>query len=172
MNGALTIGTEDGANVEMREAVTDRWWPFRFGARQRKMRTLAIIAAATFILAMKPSAARWMPSIDGTFAENAQERAAFAAIHHSLLDTRPLFCLARSCAPITKRKRKSKSSISTPEQWAEIAIHNIAAMGRFSSDESIRNYAKLIWDIEPCPIDLEVLARIRREFAGESSDRT
>ncbi|HSX10930.1 MAG TPA: glycogen/starch/alpha-glucan family phosphorylase, partial [Chlamydiales bacterium] len=31
MNGALTIGTEDGANIEMRQAVTDRWWPFRFG---------------------------------------------------------------------------------------------------------------------------------------------
>ncbi|MBU6446384.1 MAG: glycogen/starch/alpha-glucan family phosphorylase, partial [Verrucomicrobia bacterium] len=32
MNGALTIGTEDGSNIEMREAIGDRWWPFRFGA--------------------------------------------------------------------------------------------------------------------------------------------
>jgi starch phosphorylase len=49
--------------------------------------------------------------------------------------------------------------------WAETAIHNISAMGPFSTDESIRNYAKTIWGIEPCPPDPLILAKVRGEYS-------
>ena len=47
----------------------------------------------------------------------------------------------------------------------ETAIHNIASMGRFSTDESIRHYAKEIWNIVPCPPDLAILAKVQAEYA-------
>ncbi len=170
INGALTIGTEDGANVEMREAITDRWWPFRFGATAQENENAPDYRSRD-IYSRDEAIRRAMDAlIDGTFAETAQEQSAFAAIHGSLLDHDRFFIL-RDMRPYYETQKKVEKLYSTPNEWAEIAIHNIAGMGRFSSDESIKNYAKLIWDIEPCPIDPEVLARIRREFAGESSDR-
>ena len=52
-----------------------------------------------------------------------------------------------------------------PEKWAEIAMHNIASMGRFSSDESIHNYAQRIWDLKPCPCDPEEHDKVRAEYS-------
>ena len=170
INGALTIGTEDGANVEMREAVTDRWWPFRFGATAQENENAPGYSGRDIYNRDEPIRRAIDTLIDGTFAETAQEKSAFAAIHQSLLDYDRFFIL-RDMRPYYETQKNVEKLYRTPEQWAEIAIHNIAGMGRFSSDESINNYAKLIWDIKPCPIDPEVLDRIRREFAGESGDK-
>ncbi len=52
-----------------------------------------------------------------------------------------------------------------PNLWAETALHNIAGMGPFSTDESIRNYAEKIWEIAPCPIDPKILAKVQAEYA-------
>jgi hypothetical protein len=49
-----------------------------------------------------------------------------------------------------------------PQEWAEYALQNIAAMGNFSSDESIKSYAKLVWDIQPCLV--KELEKIRIEY--------
>ena len=170
INGALTIGTEDGANVEMRQGVTDRWWPFRFGATAEE-NAHAPDYRSRDIYNQDEAIRRAMDTlIDGTFAENAQERSAFAAIHQSLLDYDRFFVL-RDMRPYYETQKKVETLYRNPSQWAEIAIHNIAGMGRFSSDESIRNYAKLIWDIKPCPPDSEVLAHMRNEYSGQTNYR-
>jgi glycogen phosphorylase len=171
INGALTIGTEDGANVEMRQAVTDRWWPFRFGATAEENEN-ATDYRSRDIYSHDEAIRRAMDTlIDNTFAENEQERSAFRAIHQSLLDYDRFFVL-RDMRPYYETQKKVEKLYRTPSAWAEIAIHNIAGMGRFSSDESIRNYAKLIWDIEPLPIDHEVLAHIRREYSGKEISKS
>jgi len=163
INGALTIGTEDGANVEMREAITDQWWPFRFGATAEENENAPNYHSRD-IYSRDEAIRRAMDTlIDGTFAQNANEKAAFAAIHRSVLDYDRFFVL-RDMRPYYETQKKVEKFYRTPAKWAEFAIHNIAGMGKFSSDESIRNYAKLIWDIEPCPPDPEVLAQLRKEF--------
>ena len=48
--------------------------------------------------------------------------------------------------------------------WAEYGIHNIAGMGTFSSDYAVHNYAELIWNIQPCPLDQELLDRVRYDY--------
>ena len=62
-------------------------------------------------------------------------------------------------------QRKVEELYLQPERWAEYAIHNIAAMGQFSSDVSIMNYAEQIWGLEPCPPDESVLARVRHAYS-------
>jgi len=54
---------------------------------------------------------------------------------------------------------------ANPLAWAEMAIHNIAGMGNFSTDVSIRNYADDIWGIEPCPPDPAIIAKVREEYS-------
>ena len=58
---------------------------------------------------------------------------------------------------------------SNPHEWAKYAIHNIAAMTPFSSDASIENYAKHIWQIEPVEIKKEILDRIKENFDKNNS---
>ena len=48
--------------------------------------------------------------------------------------------------------------------WAEYAIHNVAGMGLFSSDNSIHNYARLVWDLPVLPIDEDELQLVKFEY--------
>ena len=61
-------------------------------------------------------------------------------------------------------QQKVEEFYKRPSAWAETAIHNIAGMGKFSSDFSIHHYAHLIWNIEPCPLDQELLERVRYDY--------
>ena len=174
MNGSLTIGTDDGANVEMRAAVTDKWWPFGFGQSAAEIRQMTLdksynpeeiinsdpqIKAAVDLL------------IDGSLAENEVEQEILQSIYNSLLvgQDRDRYFVLKDLRPYFEAQTKAEKLYADPSKWAEYAIHNIAAMGSFSSDESIKNYAKNIWGLERCPIDAEELKRIRREF--HESDR-
>ena len=62
-------------------------------------------------------------------------------------------------------QRKVEDLYLQPELWAEYAIHNVAAMGEFSSDVSILNYAEKIWGLEPSPPDENILARVRHAYS-------
>ena len=58
-----------------------------------------------------------------------------------------------------------------PAKWATYALHNIAAMGKFSTDESIHNYATQVWDIAPCPVGKEELQKVRAEYSEHDKCR-
>ncbi len=169
MNGALTIGTEDGANIEMREAVTDAWWPFGFGAtapelkkiRQEKsydpqkiLDTDAEINDAIHFLR------------NGELAENEVESEVLHNIVNSLLygENRDYYFVLKDLRAYTTAQEKVEALYQDPHKWAETALHNISAMGRFSSDESIKNYAENIWNLKKCPLDPEILQHIEKEF--------
>ena len=162
MNGALTIGTEDGANIEMREAVTDRWWPFRFGSSVEENR--APYKPWDIYIKDEPIKRAVDALKDGTIAQCSGESAAFAQIYDSLVGPDP-FHVLKDLRSYYETQRQVEELFLQPNSWAETAIHNIAAMGRFSTDESIRNYAEKIWGIAPCPPDSAVLARVREEYS-------
>ena len=164
MNGALTIGTDDGANVEMREAVANRWWPFLFGASAEENAAVRNYNPKE-IYHRDHAVARAVDALkDGTFAKSAAEQAIFAELHHSLLENDRFFVL-RDLRSYYDTQKKVEDLYRHPLQWAETAIHNIAAMGRFSSDEWILHYAKQIWEIEPCPPDPEIMFAVRKEYS-------
>lgn len=162
MNGALTIGTDDGANIEMREAVTDRWWPFGFGASAEENE-------ARFeprdIYDRDNQIRRALDALkDGSFAASADEQEAFFQIYRDLVEN-DTYRVLKDLRPYYETQKKVEALFQQPMKWAETAIHNMAAMGRFSTDESIHHYAKEIWDIEPCPPDAQIYKKVREEYA-------
>lgn len=162
MNGALTIGTEDGANIEMHEAVTDQWWPFRCGSTAEQTREP--YHPKDIYMQDEPIRNALDCLKDPHFARNAEEAKGFIEIHDSLTNHDP-FKVLKDLRGYYETQRKVEALYLKPNLWAETAIHNIAAMGKFSTDESIRNYAKNIWEIEPCPPDPEIVAKVRDEYS-------
>lgn len=174
MNGALTIGTDDGANVEMRAAVTDQWWPFLFGHSSDEI--LRMTHEKSYnpqdVLKRDPQIKEAMDTlIDGSLAENEVEMDVLKTLHDSLLqgDQPDRYFVLEDLRSYFDTQRKAEELYADPHKWAEYAIHNIASMGGFSSDVSIENYAKNIWGLEKCPIDSEELKAVRQLFL--ESDR-
>ncbi len=162
MNGALTIGTEDGANIEMRQAATDRWWPFRFGSTAEEN---AQPYNPWDIYIHDEGIRKAVDSLkDGTFSENSDEAEAFAQIYQSLIEQDP-FKVLKDLRSYATAQKKVEALYLDRDVWAETALHNIAAMGRFSTDVSIRNYAEKVWGAVPCPPDPEIVAKVREEYS-------
>ena len=167
MNGALTIGTDDGANIEMRQDVTDRWWPFTFGCSANEIN--AMKANKTYhpqdICNNDPKIKKAMESLkDRTFANTEAEHQAFVNLYNKIMDCDRYFVL-KDLDSYYKTQLRVEELFQKPNEWAEYAIHNIAGMFRFSVDVSIKNYCEKIWQITPCPADNEVLERIRHEYS-------
>jgi len=162
MNGALTIGTEDGANIEMRQAITDTWWPFRFGAsaqeNEKPYRALDIYAQDAQIR-------RAIDALkDGTFAENEKEAAVFSQMYQNLLEN-DTYRVLQDLRDFYNTQKTVEELFQKPSAWAETALHNMAGMGRFSVDVAIRKYAEEIWHLTPNPPDEVILNKVRSEYA-------
>lgn len=172
MNGALTICTEDGANIEMRKAVTDQWWPFTFGCSAdeiEKMRRDNSYSPRK-ICEDNPAIARAVNTLrDRTFATNEAEHLAFSDLYHQLMEshyggTPDHFFVLKDLQSYHTAQKRVEALYSKPNEWAEFAIHNIAAMQDFAIDNSVKQYCDLIWNIVPCPADEEILSRVRHEY--------
>lgn len=174
LNGALTIGTDDGANVEMRQAVGDEHWPFLFGYSSDEVHKIKDqgLHNPDAICSEHHEIKEAMHSlIDGSWTENEIEDQVLKAIYDSLMteENRDRYLVLGDLPSYLQAQRKAEELYQDKEKWAKMALYNIASMGTFSSDVSVANYASKIWNIEPCPIDPEVLAKIQKEF--KESDR-
>ena len=174
INGALTIGTEDGANIEMREAIGDEFWPFRCGATTAELAELRQSGKYKpyAIIQSHPDIAEALESLrSGEFAENDIERKIMQSIYDNLLmgSNPDYFFVLQDLFSYNDVQNRVETYYQDLHKWAEIALHNIGGMGSFSSDVSIKNYAKNIWNLEPIPVDHDELERVRREFL--ESDR-
>jgi len=162
MNGALTIGTEDGANIEMRQAVSDQWWPFRFGKTAEENR---IPFNPWTVYNNDPQIRRALDSLkDGGLAENSHESSAFANIYQQILE-HGTFRELQDLRSYYEAQKRVEELFSKPLLWAEYAIHNIAGMGPFSMDAAAREYANKIWGIKPCPIDPAIYAKVQESYS-------
>ena len=162
MNGALTIGTEDGANVEMREAIGDAWWPFGFGATAEQN---LLPYCPTDVYKADEQIRRAVDTlIDGTFALSPREETAFADLHKNLTQV-DQYRVLQDLRSYYETQQKVEALYLQPLKWAECAIHNIGGMGPFSTDESIRHYATDIWRIAPVLPNAEILEKVRQEYA-------
>ena len=151
MNGALTIGTLDGANVEIREAVGAENF-FLFGLTVPEIQALR---AAGYRPRERYEADPELRAVvdalaDGSFARG--DRSLFQPIVDSLLGEDPWLLLA-DFRSYLDRQADVERAYRDPERWTRLSILNTARMGRFSSDRSIRDYCRDVWRVEPVPIE-------------------
>lgn len=167
INGALTIGTDDGANIEMRQAVTDNWWPFGFGASSKEIQGIKDSHSYN-PKEFYHSDSRLQAAIntlnDKTYAINESEHLAFSNLYQKLIGSDPYFCLYDFQSYYDTQK-KVEGLYQQPMLWAEYALNNIAAMGGFSSDCSVKKYCNSVWQISPVPINQEILNNVRNEHS-------
>jgi len=173
INGALTVATEDGANIEMREAVTDQWWPFSFGATAEEIQKIKEEHSyhPADVCQANPTLKKALDTLrNRTFAENDSEHQTFCDLYHKLMEVHyggepDRFFNLYDFQSFCEVQKKVDDLYRKPNVWAEYAIHNIAGMGNFSSDIAVKNYCEKIWGIKPLPADEEIQERIRHEYS-------
>jgi len=153
MNGALTIGTLDGANIEIREEVgEDNFFLFGHTAEQVRALDRAGYDPAACI-ARTPALARALEMIaSGLFSEGDTHR--YDDLLHELRG-RDTYKHCADFASYAAAHRTLEDVYADPVEWQRRALYNIAFSGKFSSDRTIREYAKEIWGIEPTPVRLD-----------------
>lgn len=172
MNGALTIGTDDGANIEMREMVGDQWWPFKFGASTQEINQLRDSNAYS-PKAIYESNAKIRKALDAltdrTFAINDTEHQIFSDILHKLLEGHygaapDRYFILHDLQSYYDTQLKVELLYENPEEWAKYVIMNIAGT-RFSSDTSVLRYSELVWGLTRTPPDPTILEKIKYEYS-------
>jgi len=150
LNGALTIGTDDGANIEIRQRVGDDNI-FIFGLSAAEV--IAQRQAAYQPLRLYEGNARLRAVLDaiagGQFSPAEPDR------HRGLVDALlsggdPYMLLADFDSYLAAHERVD-ALYRQPDAWAAKAIANVAGMGSFSSDRAVAEYARTIWGLQPRP---------------------
>jgi glycogen phosphorylase len=144
LNGALTVGTLDGANIEIRDHVGEENI-FIFGMKADEVLARRKLGLdATESIQASPVLSRVLAALDrGEFSPG--ERARFAPITHAIrhLD---YYMVAADFDDYWKTQRQIDEAWNSP-RWTSAAILNVARMGWFSSDRTIREYAEDIWAV-------------------------
>jgi starch phosphorylase len=146
MNGALTIGTLDGANVEIREAVGAENF-FLFGLTAEEISRRRASYQPRSIYEANPSLREAIDAIaDGAFSGGDRER--FRPLVDSLMTRDDYMLFADYQAYVDCQQRVSDAFMNRAE-WTRMSILNAARVGRFSSDRSIREYCQHVWNVTP-----------------------
>jgi starch phosphorylase len=147
MNGALTIGTLDGANIEIMEAVGKENF-FMFGLTVQQIQEMRTQGYRPFEVYQADSELREVIDRLRAGEFSGGDRNLFKPLLDSLLGHDPYFVLQDFRSYIECQQRVS-SAFSEKSGWTRMSILNVAHMGRFSSDRSIREYCEKIWHVNP-----------------------
>jgi glycogen phosphorylase len=152
MNGALTVGTLDGANVEIRDAVGHENF-FLFGLTVEEVeRTLAEGYRPWEIYRENTELRAVIDMLrSGLFSHG--DRDLFQPLTDSLIHHDPYLLLADYPAYVEAQNRADAAFRDVPD-WTRMSILNSARMGYFSSDRAIREYCEKIWRVEAVPVSL------------------
>jgi len=145
LNGALTLGTLDGANVEIREEVGDENI-FIFGLKEEEVEALWKDGYSPYDYYWGNEELREI--IDWLCSDYfSGERNAFTGIRHSLLDGGDPYLVLADYEAYVKAQGEVDAAYRDQDAWVKKAILNTARMGKFSSDRTIREYAEDIWKL-------------------------
>jgi starch phosphorylase len=147
LNGALTIGTLDGANVEIREEVGAENF-FLFGLTAEEVRDLQARGYRPGNCIENNEALREVLDLIGSGFFSHGDRDLFRPLLDSLIQYDPYLLLADYQSYVDCQAEVSRA-FQDQDRWTRMAILNTARMGKFSSDRSIREYNEKIWKVKP-----------------------
>jgi glycogen phosphorylase len=147
MNGALTIGTLDGANIEIREEVgADNFFLFGLTAEEVVQKKADGYNPRAYYES-DPILRQVIDQLSsGIFSEGDHQL--FQPIVDGLLNQDPYMLLV-DFASYLDCQQKVEEAFVDRDRWTRMSILNVARMGKFSSDRSIREYCSNIWDVKP-----------------------
>jgi len=153
LNGALTIGTLDGANIEIRDEVGEDNI-FIFGHTADELGTLRNNGYRPRDFYEANQELRTALDMIGSGFFSPSDPGLFHPIINMLLDQGDRYMVLADYADYIRCQEEVATLYQDPVAWTRRAIINVARMGKFSSDRTIQEYASEIWDIRPINIDL------------------
>ena len=151
LNGALTIGTMDGANIEIHDAVgQDNIFIFGMNVEEVTKRRACGYNPGEFIAA-NPLLRRALELIRDNFFSPGE-----LDVFRPIIDSfnSDAYMTAADFASYAETQKQVAELYKSPLEWQKKCLCNIAKMGMFSSDRSIRDYAEKIWYVSPVHVDL------------------
>lgn len=150
MNGALTIGTRDGATIEMaEEAGEENFFLFGLTADQVSDGQSRYNALWHYQSDTETRAALDL-IFSGYFSRN--ETGVFALLRDTLLTKADCYMHLADLRSYLDADQRLLQLYADPEAWTRMAILNVAGSGKFSTDRTITEYAADIWNAKPCPV--------------------
>jgi starch phosphorylase len=150
MNGALTIGTRDGATIEMAEAAGEENF-FLFGLTAEQVAGSRGWYSPRWHYDHEPET---RAALDLIFSDHfsRNEPGVFEPLRETLLSQGDHYMHLADFAAYLEADQRLLELYADPQGWARKVILNVASSGKFSSDRTIAEYASEIWDAKPCPV--------------------
>lgn len=150
MNGALTIGTRDGATIEMAQEAGEENF-FLFGLTSEQVSSSVGWYNPRWHYENEPETRQALDMIQSNVLSR-YEPDIFIPIYDMLMRPGEQFMHLADLKSYLEADKKLRELYSKPNEWAHKAILNVAASGKFSSDRTIAEYASDIWNVKPCPV--------------------
>ena len=153
LNGALILGTMDGANIEIAEEVGAENI-FTFGMSSVEVSSLAKSGYNPRVSYQNNPGLREVLSMINTGYFNRDKPHLYNDIYNSLV-FKDKYMLLEDFASYVECQQRVMKTWQDPEKWTRMSILNTAAAGKFSSDRTIAEYARDIWKLEPVKVELQ-----------------
>jgi starch phosphorylase len=150
LNGALTVGTRDGATIEMAEEAGEENF-FLFGLTAEQVSASRPWYNPHWHYENQPEI---RDALDLIFSDHfsSNEPGIFAPLHDALLTHGDFYMHLADLTSYGQAHERLGRLYADPDAWARKAILNVAASGKFSSDRTIADYAAHIWGVKACPV--------------------
>lgn len=153
LNGALTIGTLDGANIEIRDAVGASNF-FLFGLTASEVIELKSRGYDPMGYYNSNAQLREVVDLLGSGAFSMGDRELFRPLVASLLEHDEYLLLADYQSYVDRQDQVGQAFVDC-EHWTKMSILNVARTGHFSSDRSIQQYCDMIWNAKPVKVEIK-----------------
>ncbi len=150
MNGALTVGTRDGATIEMAQEAGEENF-FLFGLTAEQVADNRGWYNPRWHYENEPQTRQALDLIFGDHFSR-DEPGIFAPIRETLLDRGDYYMHLADLTAYAQAQQRVGELYADSEAWTREAILNVACSGKFSSDRTIEDYATDIWKVAPCPV--------------------
>ena len=151
MNGALTIGTRDGATIEMAEEAGEENF-LLFGLTAEQVAASRGWYNPHWHYDNEPET---RAALDLIFSDHfsRNQPGVFAPLGDALLDRGDYYMHLADLKSYLEADQRLRDLYADPSAWARKAILNVAGSGKFSSDRTIDEYAAEIWNVKPCQVE-------------------